>query len=508
MPNFAPNRMTRRDALAMAAAGALGLTGYKRSSVGAVLRSSAAKFGDFVHAKDFGVVGDGVTDDFPAYQAALDSMFTGGTLYTHGGKFKFSDECIVKHGGITIQGSGGVDNIRGAPPPTALGTYFFQTTAGKGIFVFGPGTDSSSVKGCSFGATLVPTTPPELTGKFGIKITGTLPAISWSYRVNDCFFFNVEYGIIGEDTAATPTSSGQDFSVAPVDISSNSFIGPRVSILLNTNNADFWIIDRNRIFPQPDCDGIVLKRYGMVHITNTLTGNDVRDNNNFIKIEGTGLTSTEKLLITHCQGENLENFIIVMPGVTSASMPEISLENCILELNSNIKLGSGTRLNTRNNRFSNMTIDVDHEDCRLSTQGDDFANGADYDFNAGSAITSFVNTIWGDSPSPVFGSWKFDAGKLMSRKGFLTAVPTATTTPLFSFQSQEATEYTIYATLPGKGAAFTTSIRVGSDGSTFFVAGGDAMATNVIISWVGLNVSVFQNTGVAQDIAWNFRRSA
>lgn len=67
--------------------------GYTPSGTGAVARSVASKLGESVSVKDFGAVGDGVTDDTAAIQAALTYMasINGGTLLFPSGTYALTD---------------------------------------------------------------------------------------------------------------------------------------------------------------------------------------------------------------------------------------------------------------------------------------------------------------------------------------------------------------------------------------------------------------------------------
>jgi len=79
------------------------LVGSLQAGTGAVGRTVQSKLRDLISAKDFGAVGDGVTDDRVAIQAALNAAGTnGGSVYLPPGVF------LVSPSGNTCPGSSGI----------------------------------------------------------------------------------------------------------------------------------------------------------------------------------------------------------------------------------------------------------------------------------------------------------------------------------------------------------------------------------------------------------------
>ena len=80
------------------------LVTYLPSGTGAVTRTAQAKMRDTVSVKDFGAVGDGVTDDSAAIQAAITA--TTGTLYFPRGTYRVNTRLLINHSNINLVGDG------------------------------------------------------------------------------------------------------------------------------------------------------------------------------------------------------------------------------------------------------------------------------------------------------------------------------------------------------------------------------------------------------------------
>ena len=80
---------------------------FVQSGTGAVTRSIGSKLRDVVSVKDFGAVGDGVTDCTQYIQAAINAASEGNsTVYIPDGVYRITSGLIIPDDGITIEGSG------------------------------------------------------------------------------------------------------------------------------------------------------------------------------------------------------------------------------------------------------------------------------------------------------------------------------------------------------------------------------------------------------------------
>lgn len=82
------------------------LVGFLQSGTGAVARTVQYKLRDIVSVKDFGAVGDGITDDTVSIQAALSSLTQYSTLYFPAGQYLVSSTLTLRTSYVSLLGDG------------------------------------------------------------------------------------------------------------------------------------------------------------------------------------------------------------------------------------------------------------------------------------------------------------------------------------------------------------------------------------------------------------------
>lgn len=109
--------------------------GFIQSGAGAVARTASDKLRDTVSVKDFGAVGDGVTDDTAAIQAAISASY-GKKLFVPDGTYKMLSSVIVTQG-ITIEMAAGavLDYSQAAAGAALSQKYAIGVTGTQGATV-------------------------------------------------------------------------------------------------------------------------------------------------------------------------------------------------------------------------------------------------------------------------------------------------------------------------------------------------------------------------------------
>lgn len=103
---------------------------FTQAGTGAVARTVDSKLKDVVSVKDFGAVGDGITDDHAALTAAMAACYpTGGTMVlTPGAVYNTGNKTFYPYGNVDIEGNNATINSGTAicirPEPLSYGTSY------------------------------------------------------------------------------------------------------------------------------------------------------------------------------------------------------------------------------------------------------------------------------------------------------------------------------------------------------------------------------------------------
>lgn len=165
---------------------------FTQGGAGAVSRTSQSKMADVVSVKDFGAVGNGVSDDTVAIQTAVNNVsysipgfygeVTGKILYFPAGVYKITSAInIPVNGGLSVFGEGKTKST------------IWQSTADENIF----NLSGNNFRGEFYGM--------RLTGNQG-QVTGLSKAINIGPNgnqiyVQNCWINNLGYGIYGNPTS-------------------------------------------------------------------------------------------------------------------------------------------------------------------------------------------------------------------------------------------------------------------------------------------------------------------
>jgi len=170
------------------------MVAFKQSGTGAVNRTASDKLREFVSVKDFGAVGDGVTEDTAAIQAAINSLpENGGAVYMPAGKYLLQSSVIwptKKH--VVLYGAGSSGQGNGASHPGA--TELIYTGAGVAIRMVGTGFDVDQVGGELRGFTLKGPSRGIAPASIGVDVQWASGS-SGQFSIRDLYVYEFGTGI-------------------------------------------------------------------------------------------------------------------------------------------------------------------------------------------------------------------------------------------------------------------------------------------------------------------------
>lgn len=183
---------------ALAASGGSALIGFIQAGTGAVSRTAQAKMRDAVSVKDFGAVGDGVTDDAAAFQLAINAVMAlpgGGMIFVPAGTYLLGDTLIIEYSAtekaVNLVGAGlGSKLLWGGGSSKPM--LHISATSGAGF------NSKTQIEKLQFYGNSY--TGDTYSGVIGIQL-GDTPEDVFSGAVNttirDCFIYRVAKGILG-----------------------------------------------------------------------------------------------------------------------------------------------------------------------------------------------------------------------------------------------------------------------------------------------------------------------
>jgi len=207
------------------------LIGYTQGGTGADPTTVQDKLREFVSVKDFGAVGDGVTDDTAAIQEAITAMgqirnlTRGGTVYFPAGTYKITDTLFVLFGNINLVGdSNGGSIITADNTFTGSGSSVVETMIQVNAFPATTALNRINIRDLFLSAT-------QLTGTIGAG--GGNNVVKCLLHMNNTYFSRVErVGFYGCDTGTTGIGL-----LLTADNSSGAF--NRFSMLNSITDCDF-----------------------------------------------------------------------------------------------------------------------------------------------------------------------------------------------------------------------------------------------------------------------------
>ena len=203
------------------------LVTYTPAGSGAVARSAASKFGETASVKDFGAVGDGITDDTIAMQAAITYAFANNkALYVPRGTYSITSSLNATNTNAGLLMYGDVTSNYTATPAT--GSVIKYTGTGHALRIFGNASPAHvTISGLAFVGTA--------SADHAIEIDA-----AWYVTVQNCVFatFNA-----ASASAVVLTYSTGGF-VGVTELQNCTFYANTVCVFFEKPDTNIVLIDR------------------------------------------------------------------------------------------------------------------------------------------------------------------------------------------------------------------------------------------------------------------------
>lgn len=208
------------DFAAIAAPSGSSLVGYNQGGTSAVNRTVQSRLRDFVSVKDFGAVGDGVTDDTAACQLALN---TGGNIFFPDGEYR-----IV--GRLSVSGGQNVVTFGATLTADPVGSY---------LGIFGCDGDDIDISGFRFKGNGVGTNTASESGftQLGAAVRGRSVK---NITIRNCSFD--DFVLVGVDEAIVGFNTCSGITVTENRFFTSCAVGTDVNLAYYTGDC---IVSKN-----------------------------------------------------------------------------------------------------------------------------------------------------------------------------------------------------------------------------------------------------------------------
>lgn len=404
--------VTRRPTLlALMRDGIKNALAFIQAGAGAVYRSPLDKLRERVSVKDFGAVGDGVTDDTAAFLAAIASLPGGGRIYVPRGWYRITAS-LPLHSGLCFYGDGCTNLTFGTPTNNERPSHIFIDSNTGTLFTHTMDVQLESVRffDISFGTRLFPNTTARGTTT-GFAFIGKYPVDAKHATFERCQFSNFgAYAIRVRDPVA-PHASNPDWNMAPVDMTACTFYYNAIGIEIEADNADIWTLTNCAWFQSTGQVGVSIRRGGMILFVGCFGGGGT-----MVKTVG---TIRDAITLLGCQFEAATALLHVADTMATQQLYRpIKLISCTIE--APVILGSPCHLITEGCRWVD-NLEVPVSGCLIESRGDSFLSSTAWNLASGSSVRHFQNA---DDQRPVGVRGQIFNGRMVASG---TAAPTGGT---------------------------------------------------------------------------------